>query len=192
MAPGMRNQLKFRIFKIQGDTGTRALCQQDRTPDMRRSARKNLIFRNLTGFSSQYRYRISSTGTPVKIRVYSTVCTHVYTAVRVRTPANVCVPSESITHCTVPMTGRKSRMLEPLAFDEYCRFDTSARSTKTTTVWDRLFRLIKKNFSSTGPETCAVLNECHTKFLTKLWAFENRHFVWGIYEARVHRKIQFK
>jgi hypothetical protein len=26
VAPGMRNQLKFRIFKIQGDTGTRALC----------------------------------------------------------------------------------------------------------------------------------------------------------------------
>jgi hypothetical protein len=54
--------------------------QQDRTPDMRRSARKNLIFRNLTGFSSQYRYRIS-TGTPVKIRVYtcvhSCVCVHI-------------------------------------------------------------------------------------------------------------------
>ena len=28
--------------------------------------------------------------------------------------------------CTVPMTGRKSRTLKPLAFDEYCRFDTSA------------------------------------------------------------------
>ena len=28
--------------------------------------------------------------------------------------------------CTVPMTGKKSRTLEPLAFDEYCRFDTSA------------------------------------------------------------------
>ena len=27
---------------------------------------------------------------------------------------------------TVPMTKKKSRMLEPLAFDEYCRFDTSA------------------------------------------------------------------
>ena len=27
---------------------------------------------------------------------------------------------------TVPMTGRKSRTLELLAFDEYCRFDTSA------------------------------------------------------------------
>ena len=26
---------------------------------------------------------------------------------------------------TIPMTGRKSRMLEPLAFDEYCSFDTS-------------------------------------------------------------------
>jgi hypothetical protein len=56
------------------------LVQQDRTPDMRRSARKNLIFRNLTGFSSQYRYRIS-TGTPVKIRAYtcvhSCVCVHI-------------------------------------------------------------------------------------------------------------------
>ena len=29
---------------------------------------------------------------------------------------------------TVRMSGRKSRMLEPLAFDEYCRFDTSASS----------------------------------------------------------------
>jgi hypothetical protein len=47
---------------------------------MQRSARKNLIFRILTGFSSQYRYRIS-TGTPAKIRVYSCVCTDVYTAV---------------------------------------------------------------------------------------------------------------
>ena len=28
--------------------------------------------------------------------------------------------------CTVPMTGRKSRTLGLLAFDEYCRFDTSA------------------------------------------------------------------
>jgi hypothetical protein len=27
---------------------------------------------------------------------------------------------------TVPMIGRKSRTLELLAFDEYCRFDTSA------------------------------------------------------------------
>jgi hypothetical protein len=31
--------------------------QHDRTPDMRRSARKFLIFKILTGFSSQYRYR---------------------------------------------------------------------------------------------------------------------------------------
>jgi hypothetical protein len=31
-----------------------------------------------------------------------------------------------IRTCTVPMTGRKSRTLELLAFDEYCRFDTSA------------------------------------------------------------------
>ena len=34
-------------------------------------------------------------------------------------------------------------------------------------------------------------NECHTKFLTKLWEFENCHFVWGIYVARLHRKIQY-
>ena len=27
---------------------------------------------------------------------------------------------------TVPMVTRKSRTLEPLAFDEYCRFDTSS------------------------------------------------------------------
>jgi hypothetical protein len=27
---------------------------------------------------------------------------------------------------TVPLVKRKSRMLKPLAFDEYCRFDTSA------------------------------------------------------------------
>ena len=38
-------------------------------------ARKFLIFRILIGFSSQYEYRYRiSTGTPVKIRVYSTVC----------------------------------------------------------------------------------------------------------------------
>jgi hypothetical protein len=37
--------------------------------------------------------------------------------------------------------------------------------------------------------TSAVLN-----FLTKLWVFENRQFVWRIYEARLHtsRKIQYK
>jgi hypothetical protein len=38
----------------------------------------------------------------------------------------------------------------------------------------------------------ALYNEYHTKFLTKLWAFENRKFVWWLYEARVHRKIQYK
>jgi hypothetical protein len=31
-----------------------------------------------------------------------------------------------IRTCTVPMTKRKSHTLELLAFDEYCRFDTSA------------------------------------------------------------------
>jgi hypothetical protein len=60
--------------------------------------------------------------------------------------------------------------------------------------------IIKKHFiSRAGPETTAVLvganeasaqglqnalyNRCHTKFLIKLWAFENRQFcmgtVWG-------------
>ena len=31
-----------------------------------------------------------------------------------------------LTRGTVPMTDKKSRALELLAFDEYCRFDTSA------------------------------------------------------------------
>jgi hypothetical protein len=35
-------------------------------------------------------------------------------------------PARIMKNSTVPMTGRKSRTLEPLAFDEYCRFDTSA------------------------------------------------------------------
>ena len=56
------------------------------------------------------------------------------------------------------------------------------------TVWDRLFRMRKKTFyrqvlklganeaSAQGLQN-ALQNECHTKFLTKLWTFENRHFV---------------
>jgi hypothetical protein len=56
----------------------------------------------------------------------------------------------------------------------------------------------KKTFLSTGPETSiganeassqrfqnAVYDECHTKFLTKLWAFENRQFVWRLCKARL-------
>ena len=31
---------------------------------------------------------------------------------------------------TVPMIGRKSRTLKLLAFDEYCRFDTSAAQVR--------------------------------------------------------------
>jgi hypothetical protein len=61
----------------------------------------------------------------------------------------------------------------------------------------------KNNLLSTGPELRvneasaqglqnAIKNECHTKFLTKLWAFENRHFVWWLYEARVYMKTQYK
>ena len=56
----------------------------------------------------------------------------------------------------------------------------------------------KKNFLSTGPETRrkrgvrttmrglqnAIKNVRHTKFLTELWAFENRHFVRRLYEIR--------
>jgi hypothetical protein len=132
------------------------------------------------------------------------------------------------------MTGRKSRTLELLAFDEYCRFDTSAffweikrargrvncqtragalrardawrkfteihgnprgsaarelcgdflpvigtvpissRCTKVPVlycmrVWDRLFRMRKKNFLSTGPETrrkrsvCSRASKCIIK-----------------------------
>ena len=56
--------------------------QQDRTLGMRRSARKFLIFRILTGFPIQYRYRIS-TSTPVKIRVYT--CVHSCVCVRTHT-----------------------------------------------------------------------------------------------------------
>ena len=52
------------------------------------------------------------------------VCTSVCTHTRVQAICNEsCV---YIRTCTVPMTGRKSRTLELLAFDEYCRFDTSA------------------------------------------------------------------
>jgi hypothetical protein len=29
-------------------------------------------------------------------------------------------------YITVPMSGKNSQILEPLAFDEYCRFDTAA------------------------------------------------------------------
>jgi hypothetical protein len=59
---------------------------------MRRWARKFLIFRILIGFSSQYRYRIS-TGTPVKICVYITVS--VYTCV------HSCVCVHIPLYCTV-------------------------------------------------------------------------------------------
>ena len=43
--------------------------------------------------------------------------------------------------------------------------------------------------------TSAILNGhtneiLNTKFSTKLWAFENRQFVCGIYGARLHRKIR--
>jgi hypothetical protein len=38
----------------------------------------------------------------------------------------------------------------------------------------------------------ALQNECYTKFLTTLWAFENRKFVWWLYAARVYWKIQYK
>ena len=71
------------------------------------------------------------------------------------------------------------------------------------TVRDRLFRMRKKSFyrqvmklaaneASVQGLQNALENECHTKFLAKLWAFENRHFVCGIYDARVHGKIQYK
>jgi hypothetical protein len=45
--------------------------------------------------------------------------------------------------------------------------------------------------SAQGPQN-ALYNECHTNFLTELWAFENRLFVWQLYEARLYRKIQYK
>jgi hypothetical protein len=64
------------------------------------------------------------------------------------------------------------------------------------TVWDRLFPMRNKNFyrqvlklgtneaSDQGLQN-AIYNECHTNFLTKLWAFENRKFVWWLYGASV-------
>ena len=45
----------------------------------------------------------------------------------------------------------------------------------------------------------SLKNECSAKFLTKLWAFEDRdlasedrEFVWRLYGARLYRKIQYK
>ena len=57
------------------------------------------------------------------------------------------------------------------------------------TVRDRLFRVIKNiyqqdlklgaNEASAQGLQNSLYNECHTNFLTKLWAFENRHFCMG-------------
>jgi hypothetical protein len=62
---------------------------------------------------------------------------------------------------------------------------------KKKTFYRQVLKLGANEASAQGLQN-ALYNECHTKFLTQLWAFENRHFVWGIYEARVHRKIQYK
>ena len=51
---------------------------------------------------------------------------------------------------------------------------------------------MRQNEASAQGLQNALYNECHTKFLTKLWTFENRKFVWWLYVARVHRKIQYK
>jgi hypothetical protein len=70
-----------------------------------------------------------------------------------------------------------------------------------STVRDRLFRMRKKTFyqqvlklreneASAQRLQNAKYNECYTKFVTKLWAFENRKSVCGLYGDRLHRKIQ--
>ena len=63
------------------------------------------------------------------------------------------------------------------------------------TVRDRLFRM-RKTFYQQVLKLCAneasakglqnaLYNECHTKLLTKLWAFENRPFVWRLYKIQI-------
>ena len=57
----------------------------------------------------------------------SRVCTCTHTQLAVLNLVDLHVPWYCMQACcTVPITGRKTRTLELLAFDEYCRFDTSA------------------------------------------------------------------
>jgi hypothetical protein len=48
---------------------------------------------------------------------------------------------------------------------------------KKKTFYRQVLKLGANEASAQGLRN-ALQNECHTKFLTKLWTFENRHFVW--------------
>ena len=59
-------------------------------------------------------------------------------------------------------------------YPDYCTGQPIPHDKKT--FYQQVLKLHANEASAQGLQN-ALYNECHTKFLTKLWAFENRHFV---------------
>ena len=131
----MRRKLtiSFHLLRRAGSPGSNQLSQKCRSfTSVKRSwtgvcRRFRIRSRNATiGFSGEYRrihvFMLCRSLLVCTVRPTCVLDKCVHTRVQV-----ICNKScVYIRTCTVPMTGRKSRTLEPLAFDEYCRFDTSA------------------------------------------------------------------
>ena len=76
---------------------------------------------------------------------------------------------------------RKSALISVKIEYGYCRGRRTPPSFKKT-IYQQVLKLGANEASAQGLQN-AIYNDCHTKFLTKLWAFENRQFcmrtVWG-------------